>query len=66
MTEECGVPAMSLGPCDMPKGHEGDMHGSAGDGFYARCGSCGKDLESGKWTVPTAKGVFGYVCVGCA
>ena len=32
----CGVPARSLPPCDLEWGHDGDLHGSAGDGFYAR------------------------------
>ena len=32
----CGIPARSLPPCDLEWGHEGDLHGSAGDGFYAR------------------------------
>jgi predicted RNase H-like HicB family nuclease len=32
----CGIPARSLPPCDMEWGHDGDLHGSAGDGFYAR------------------------------
>jgi hypothetical protein len=39
-TKQCGIPA-SGGPigyaaCDMAWGHEGLMHGNAGDGFYAR------------------------------
>ena len=55
---------MSLGPCDLPKGHEGDMHASAGDGFFAKCGICNKPLESGKWRYPP-EGVFRYVCIGC-
>jgi len=32
----CNIPARSLPPCDLDWGHEGDLHGSAGDGFYAR------------------------------
>jgi hypothetical protein len=27
---------MTLGPCDTEWGHDGDMHASRGDGFYAR------------------------------
>jgi len=32
----CGIPARTLPPCDLEWGHEGDLHGNAGDGFYAR------------------------------
>ncbi len=32
----CGIPARSLPPCDLPWGHDGDMHANGGDGFYAR------------------------------
>jgi hypothetical protein len=31
----CGIPSRTLGACDLPRGHDGDMHVSAGDGFYA-------------------------------
>lgn len=31
----CGIPAQTLPPCDLPWGHEGDMHGNLGDGFFA-------------------------------
>ncbi len=31
----CGIPSMTLGPCDRPWGHPGTMHASEGDGFYA-------------------------------
>lgn len=36
LTKVCGIPAMSLPPCDLEWGHEGDMHANAGDGFFAR------------------------------
>jgi len=29
----CGIPSGTLGPCDLPWGHVGHMHASAGDGF---------------------------------
>jgi hypothetical protein len=32
---KCGIPARTLPPCDEEWGHDGDMHGNAGDGFYA-------------------------------
>ncbi len=32
----CRIPAMTLPPCDLPWGHDGDMHANGGDGFYAR------------------------------
>lgn len=35
-SKKCDIPAGTLPPCDMEWGHEGDMHGNAGDGFYAR------------------------------
>lgn len=31
----CGVPSLTLGPCDLAAGHKGEMHSSLGDGFYA-------------------------------
>lgn len=31
----CGIPARTLPPCDLEWGHDGDMHGNGGDGFYA-------------------------------
>ncbi|MBA2720767.1 MAG: hypothetical protein H0U52_16230 [Chloroflexi bacterium] len=31
----CGVPSVTLGPCDLDWGHAGDMHSSACDGFFA-------------------------------
>lgn len=31
----CGIPARTLPPCDLEWGHDGDMHGNRGDGFYA-------------------------------
>jgi len=33
---KCGIPAMTLPPCDLPWGHDGDMHANGGDCFYAR------------------------------
>jgi len=67
MSELCGVPSLSLGTCDMPAGHDGDMHGSAGDGFYARCGKCRKNLKSGDHYVPNdpKKTWIGYICGSC-
>jgi hypothetical protein len=35
-TKQCGIPAMTLPPCDLEWGHDGDMHANGGDGFYAR------------------------------
>jgi len=35
-TIRCNIPAKTLPPCDLEWGHGGDMHASAGDGFYAR------------------------------
>lgn len=32
----CEIPSMTLGPCDLEWGHEGGMHSSCGDGFFAR------------------------------
>ena len=32
---KCGIPSMTLGPCDLEWGHDGDMHSSKCDGFYA-------------------------------
>jgi hypothetical protein len=36
----CGIPAsggmIGYALCDLEWGHEGDIHGNAGDGFYAR------------------------------
>lgn len=32
----CGIPSYNVGSCDLPVGHEGEMHSNAGDGFYAR------------------------------
>ncbi len=36
----CEIPAsggmLGYAPCDLPWGHEGDMHANEGDGFYAR------------------------------
>jgi hypothetical protein len=32
----CGIPAMTLPPCDLPWGHDGERHANEGDGFYAR------------------------------
>lgn len=58
----CDVPSLTLGPCDLPRGHEGEMHGSAGDGFYARCGTCRRPLEAGKWSTHED----GYACHNCA
>jgi hypothetical protein len=63
--KKCGVPSLSLGPCDLPYGHEGDMHVSAGDGFHAKCGTCREHLVAFEWAYPP-EGVFGYVCAGCA
>lgn len=43
----CKMPARTMGCCDLPKGHAGDMHSSLGDGFYVNCeapvrgGRCG-------------------------
>lgn len=34
-TRKCGIPARTLPSCDEEWGHDGDMHGNAGDGFYA-------------------------------
>lgn len=36
-TEEktCGIPALTLPPCDKSWGHDGDMHSNGGDGFYS-------------------------------
>lgn len=31
----CEIPARTLPPCDLEWGHDGDMHGNGGDGFYA-------------------------------
>ena len=61
----CGVPSLTLGPCDLLRGHEGEVHASADDGFYARCGICRKPLRSGRWSVPRDPMVLGYVCKGC-
>lgn len=61
----CGVPSLTLGPCDLPRGHEGEQHASADDGFYARCGMCRNPLKAGDWHVTTADRVLGYVCGGC-
>jgi hypothetical protein len=41
------------------------MHGSAGDGFYARCGGCRKDLKPDDWPVPKDSKTLGYVCGDC-
>lgn len=46
---KCGVPSLTLGHCDDERGHEGEMHGSEGDGFYARCGLCLQPLRAGHW-----------------
>ena len=35
MTKRCDIPARTLPPCDLPWGHDGDMHANGGDGFYA-------------------------------
>lgn len=32
----CKIPSACGWQCDMPYGHDGDMHGNAGDGFYSR------------------------------
>jgi len=36
----CGIPAnggmIGYSGCDMPWGHDGDVHANAGDGFYSR------------------------------
>jgi hypothetical protein len=32
-TRVCGIPSGTLGPCDLPWGHVGHVHSSAGDGF---------------------------------
>jgi hypothetical protein len=32
----CGIPALTLPPCDLEWGHGGDQHANAGDGFFAR------------------------------
>lgn len=34
--KKCDIPSRTLGPCDKEWGHDGDMHGSCGDGFYAQ------------------------------
>ena len=31
-----GIPSYNVGACELPWGHDGDMHANAGDGFYAR------------------------------
>ena len=33
---KCRIPSMTLGSCDLPWGHDGEMHASHGDGFYSR------------------------------
>ena len=58
MEEKCGVPSLTLGRCDLERGHDGEMHGSAGDGFYARCCECRKPLVAGDWQ----PGDLGYMC----
>lgn len=70
MADECGVPSLLLGACDMQRGHEGDMHASGHDGFYARCGivSCHRPLQPGDWYTPGVNvddSVLGYVCGSC-
>jgi len=35
MKSKCEIPAMTLPPCDLEWGHDGDMHANGGDGFYA-------------------------------
>jgi hypothetical protein len=32
----CNIPAGTLPPCDLEWGHDGEMHGNLGDGFFAR------------------------------
>jgi hypothetical protein len=41
------------------------MHGSAGDGFYAKCGKCRKPLKAGDYHVSEDDYVFGHVCGEC-
>ena len=60
----CEVPSLTLGPCDLPIGHDG-KHNSAGDGFGARCGKCWKDLTSGNWYFPIDPKTLGYICGNC-
>lgn len=35
-SKRCDIPSLTLGTCDLEWGHDGDLHASAGDGFYAR------------------------------
>jgi hypothetical protein len=32
----CNIPALTLPPCDLPWGHDGEQHANRGDGFAAR------------------------------
>lgn len=61
--DACGVPSLTLGPCDLPKGHTSDMHASDGDGFWSRCDTCGKDLRHDAWRLCLR--VARYVCKEC-
>lgn len=62
----CGVPSLTLSLCDLSRGHEGDMHVSEEDGFYARCGLCQKPLASCDWYEPEDDDTMGYVCGVCS
>lgn len=60
--KRCGVPSCTLGPCDLPRGHQG-IHANAGDGFYARCKICKKELLPDKWK--ERDGMVGFLCENC-
>jgi len=64
-TDKCNIPSMTLGPCDLPRGHEDEMHASIGDGFYARCFACKQNLKPGDWHRIECESCFVYVCGAC-